>query len=660
MQSRTAVSVWQRVFRAWPWTITFATVLVTLLGACARQTATQRAAGADRRIRKIVIEGNEVLDDEEIEAHLNLKETTWAPPDRQYLFEGYLGVDRDRIEELYAAHGHYDAKVTAADVVPRRRKVVDVRFTVEEGAATRVQSVRFRWPEGPPEGPRDRRATPQRVEARAGIAVGHTFDVEVLHGSEASMQAMLCDRGYAFSKVVARARVDRAARTADVEFEVVPGPFVRIGRIEIEGLRTVPEHGVRVELGPFEHQPFSPRRLEALEDAVYGLDVFSTVTAVPATAPRDGFVDVRLVVEESRPQQLKLGVGLGLQPNRWEQYGAARYSHANLGHTLTRFDLEVRGGYAELPAIWRPQEHGPIVVVEPRLRKKGLLEDQLVWTLEPAFELGIWEGYQFYAPRARVGVSRFFTRFVETGLSHNVRFVDFFHVSPVLDASRSILGLDYRDPYLVSFVELKLALHLTDRLLEPRNGAVIEATYDLAGGIFGGQYDFHKVTPEVRGYWTPLRNRLQLAARAQLGFIVPFGDEPGAPFDLKLYLGGSNTVRGWGLRRLSPSVSQCSGSEDQGCRRIPVGGYTSALGNVEARVRTWKGLWVVGFVDVGDVDPKVATFHPARWAWSAGPGLRYDSPIGMFRLDLGVRLNDPYPWYDEPRWAFHFGLGESF
>jgi outer membrane protein assembly factor BamA len=631
-----------------------------MLGACASQNATNRAAGADQRIRKLVVEGNEALDDEEIEAHLNLKQTTWLPPDRQYLFEGFLPVDGDRIEQLYEAHGRYDAQVTDVDVIPVRRGVVDVRFVVDEGDPTEVRSLRFRWPDGPPSGPRDRRAEPRRVETRAGLAVGHTFDVELLHGAEAAMQAVLADRGYAFAKVVARARVDRVARTADVEFELRPGPFVRIGQITLEGLRTVPEHGVRVELEPFEGKPFSPRRIQAIEDAVYGLDVFSTVTAIAAETPKDGTVDVRVVVEESRPQQLKLGVGLGLQPNRWEEYAAARYSHANLGQTLTRLDLRVRAGYAELPAIWRPQEHGPIADVEPSLRKKGLLEDQLVWTLAPAFELGIWEGYQFYAPRNRVGVSRFFTRFVETGLSHTVRFVDFFDVSPVLDGSRSILGLDFRDPYLVSFVELQAALHLTDRLIDPQNGAVIEATYDLAGGIFGGQYDFHKVIPEVRGYWTPVRNRLQLAMRAQLGFIVPFGDEPGAPFDLKLYLGGSNTVRGWGMRRLSPSVSQCDGTEDQGCRRIPVGGYTSALGNVEARVRAWKGLWVVGFFDVGDVQSKVATFHPSRWAYSAGPGLRYDSPIGVFRLDLGVRLNDPYPWYHEPRWAFHFGLGESF
>jgi outer membrane protein assembly factor BamA len=637
-----------------------------MLGACASRRVAEQAAGADERIRKIVVDGNRALSDEEIEAHLNLKETTWLPPDRQYLFEGFLEVDRDRIEQLYDAHGHYDAQVTDVEVVPRRRKVVDVRFTVEEGEPTLVRSVRFVWPQGLCEGPPDRRVSPERIEARIELEVGQRFDVEELHDLEAGLEAALANRGYAFAEATASARVDRVARVADVEFAIVPGPFVRLGTIEIEGLQTVPEHGVRVEIEAFEGKPYSPRRIEAMEDAVYALDVFSTVTVLPAEESRPGphgpVVDVRIVVEESRPQQLKLGVGVGLQPNRWEQYVAARYSHANLGHTLTRLDLKVRAGYAELPAIWRPEEHGPIVDVEPSLTKKGLLEDHLVWKLEPGFELGIWEGYQFHAPRNRVGVSRFFTRFVETGLSHTLRYVDFFDVSPVLDGSRSILGLDYRDPYLVSFIELQLALHLTDRLLEPRHGVILRGTYDLAGGIFGGQYDFHKLTPELRAYWTPLRNRLQLAVRGQLGFIVPFGDEPGAPFDLKLYLGGSNTVRGWGMRRLSPSVSSCDvGMPDgQGCRRIPVGGYTSALGNAEARVRVWKGLWVVGFFDAGDVQEEVATFRSSRWAYSVGPGVRYDSPIGVFRLDLGVRLNEPYPWYGEPRWAVHFGLGESF
>ena len=635
---------------------------IVLSCACASRRAAKQVSGADDRLREIHIEGNEALDDELIEQHLNLAETTWFPlPKRRYLFEGFLEVDRDRIEQLYDAYGYHDAVVVDVRVDRVRDEVADVTFVVEEGEPTLVRAIELLWPEGPPSGPEDRRSAPRHIETKNGLSVGTPFEVEEMQHSEAAMEAALQDRGYAFAEVVGRARVDRVGKTADIEFTIVPGPFVRIGRVEIEGLQTVPEHPVRVEAEPHQGKPFSPSRIQGMEDAVYGLDVFSSVTVTHSQEPRDGVVDVKIAVEEGRPQQLKLGVGLGLQPNRWEQFGAIRYTHANLGRTLTHLTLQLRAGYAELPTLYRPQEHGPIAKLEPRLRKKGLLEDQLVWTLEPSFELGVWEGYQFYAPSNRVGVTRFFTRFVELGLSHTVRFVDFFDVSPVLDQSRSVLGLDYRDPYLLSHVSPRLTLHLTDRLLDPRHGVVLSTQYDIAGGIFGGQFDFHRITPELRAYYTPLRNRLQLAARGQLGFIVPFGDEPGAPFDLKYYLGGSNTVRGWGLRRLSPFVTQCN-AEGASCRRIPVGGYTSVLANVEVRTRAWRGLWVVAFFDMGDVQAEVATFRPETLSYSVGPALRYDTPIGTIRLDLGIRLNDPNDYVEagEPRWALHFGLGETF
>lgn len=643
---------------------TLAIALALPPGACASRRAARQVSGAEDRIRKIQIVGNEALDDEAIEEHLNLEQTQWFPlPRRAYLYEGYLEIDRQRIEELYDAHGHYDAVVTNVAVKRVREHVVDVVFEVEEGLPTEVRAVEVRWPEGPPTGPQDDRVAPGRVAALGRLTEGETFDVEELHDSEAAMESALRSRGYAFAKVEGTARVDRTERVAEVGYTLVPGPFVRLGRLEIEGLRTVPERAVRTEVEDVLGKPYSPARLERIEDAIYGLSVFSTVAVTHADEPRDGpagakVVDVKVVVEEGRPQQVELGVSLGLQPTRWEQLASVRYTHENLAQTLTSLSVRLEAGYAELPALYRPDEHGPVGTLAPRLRKKGLLEKKLVWTLEPMLQLGIWPGYQFWAASNRVGVSRFFTRFVLLGLSHNLRFVDFFDVSPVLDRSRSILGLDFRDPYLLSYIQLHGALYLTDRVAAPRHGVQLETRYDLAGGIFGGQFDFHRITPELRGYYTPLDDRLQLAARARLGFIVPFGDEPGAPIDEKLYLGGADTVRGWGPRQLSPALRRCPTGED--CLPIPIGGYTSVLMNVEARVRVWRELWGVAFFDVGDVQEEVGTFDPSHWAYTVGPGLRYQSPIGQFRLDVGIKLNDPWNRPDEPMWALHFGLGDAF
>ena len=231
-----------------------------------------------------------------------------------------------------------------------------------------------------------------------------------------------------------------------------------------------------------------------------------------------------------------------------------------------------------------------------------------------------------------------------------------------LNLGDTLLGLDFRDPYAISYVGLTPTIYAVDRIQAPNDGVVIRLEYRVASGPFGGQFDFQQLTPSLRAYWRPVE-RVQLAARAQVGMIFPFGDQPAAPIDLREYLGGTDTVRGWGLRRLAPRVDDCEPGEDYRdgvCDSIPVGGYSSVLGNVELRVRTWGKLWVAGFVDLGDVEAEVAAFDAKTWNYSTGGGLRYDSIIGKFRLDVGVRLNETPLSAGEPIWALHFGLGESF
>lgn len=633
---------------------------LSALHGCAARRAAENVAGAEGRLGSVRIRGNRALTDDEIREHLYLQGTTWFPlPRRRYFYPAFVPEDAERIEELYATRGYFAAEVVDVEIKRHRNgRVADVVFVVDEGPPTIVDSIDHAWPEGPPGGPPDRRVRRARIETRRGLQAGEPFSVKEMHQSAATMRVALQSRGYAFASVDARAEVDRPARSADVHFELRPGPWARIGDIRIEGLRLVPEHLVRNEVEQFEGKPFSPRRLQSIEDAIYGLEIFSSVTVLTVQNGRKNSVDIVVRVTEGKPQSIRVGLGLGLDPIRWEQYLATRYRHYNLFGNLTRLQLGLRAGYAELPALYNPREHGPIGVFEPSLRKKGFLEKKLVWLLEPRFEVGIQQGYQFWSPSYRAGVSRFFTRFVEVGLAHNLRYVDFFAISPTLDSRKSLLGLDFRDPYMLSYISTEGWLHFTDRIVNPRNGVRAGVAYDLAGGFVGGQFDYNKITPEIRGYYTPLKNRLQFAARAQAGLIIPFGDEPGAPFDLQYYLGGAATVRGFGLRRLSPTVEDCE--DDGDCDRVPIGGNTMVLGNFETRARVWRDLWAVAFFDMGDVQSDVTEFRPGQWNYAVGPGLRYKSRIGTFRVDVGFRLNQIDRFEGEPIWALHFGLGEPF
>lgn len=611
-------------------------------------------------VRDVEVKGNDALQDEAIVEYLNLQPTPVISfGEKSYYLPGLEQIDSDRIEDVYDAEGFFEAKVTDAQVSVRRqdkdvrRQRARVRFTVEEGEPTTVRELHFEWV-----GETVPVAERPGFERACGLLPPARFGVAPLNKGHERIVAALEDAGYAYVAVEEKARIDAQLRLADVDFRIDPGRKKTITQIRIEGLDRVPEHLVRREIDFVIGKQFKRRRVEEVESAAYGLGVFSTVTVARGPETDDDEMTLIVRVQESKMQRVKFGVGLQIDPVRWQQHGTAQYEHRNLFGKLYGFKARLQAGYAELPALYDPRQHGPIAKLDLELNKKGLLEKRLVWTEAPGVELGIWEGYQFYSLTNRLGVSRFFTRFFELSLSYNNRYTDIFDIQPDLDRNRTVLGLDFRDPYFLAFLQAKPTVYLTDSILDPKNGVQLSVTYDLANRYFGGQFNYHRFEPELRGYYRP-HDRVQLAARARAGMHLPYGEAPFVPIDQKFYLGGSNDVRGWPLRRLSPRVSLCP--DDPGsCRGTPVGGQTMLNGNLEVRVRLVGELWMAAFADAGDVRAGVLQFAPRDLLYTTGGGFRFASKVGTFRLDVGGQLNDD-PRFPEPRpWALHFGIGEAF
>jgi outer membrane protein assembly factor BamA len=651
-------------------TLTLASLV--LATACASRRI-EDVRGVEAYITQVEFVGVHRFEEKELLAYLNIGETSRLPwRDKFAYLPGVLPVDEQRILEVYRAHGYYDTEVIGMDPKvlkvgrpylagkrkgSRRPNKMKITVTVREGAPTRIRELKFVWPEA---APLDRKGRPAfaSVQEATRLHEGDVFEVPKLNqGVEAGVNAMK-ERGYPFAEVEEAAIVEPNIGV-DVVMRLTPGAQVRLAeKIRVEGLVGVPEKSVQNEIEFAPGKLYSPGLITRIEQAVYGLDVFDSVTVTVEPDKTDPKVVHAVVkVVEGNTQSVRVGPGLGFDPIRWEERVTLQYSHKNLAHNLTRFDLRTTVGYAELPSLFRPVAHGPLLKVEPTLKRKGFLEKHTVWTLAPSFELGIWQGYQFYTPTLRMGASRFFTKYVQLELTYNLRFVDFFNVSPALKTQDSILGRDFRDPYTLSYIEPALNFYFVDSILKPKNGAILGVVYDLAG--LGGDFSFHKIVPTIRGYLTP-HKRVTFALRLSTGFILPFGAKAGAPFDMRFYLGGADSVRGWGLRRLSPRVYDEDCAQEDGCSGVPVGGQTMVMANFETRVRTWRELYVAAFFDAGDVREGVRSFSPKNWNYAAGPGLRYVSKIGTFRLDLGFRLNETDRSLGERIWAIHFGLGETF
>jgi len=607
--------------------------------------------GADGRVLdNITFEGVERFSKSQLTGVMYSKEDTIIPFAGTAFYDEALATsDSQRIVELYRAHGYYHARIL--DIVERSTQdTVSLHFVVEEGPVTTIRSLSLEWATTLDE------ETTQATLNEVTLQQGEAFEVQHYNESLGFIRQTLQNRGYPLADSRGDVIVDLSQDAADIRITIEPNRPARIGQVHIEGLVNVPEAPVQVELEFARGESFSPARLFQMEESLRAMRVFSWVSAQHAPEIHDGLVDVVIQVSEADPHSIRIGAELSIDTLRWQEQLRLDYTHTNLFGELTRLDLEVLGGWAQLPNPWATELNGPVASFRPRFTKKGLLERHLLWSLEPKIAVDLEEGYQYWTVRNRLGVSRWFAGRFLLGVGQAADFVDFFNLSPELDQRTALLGRDFRDPYLLSSVELNAAAFFVDHIMAPTNGVIVEATYNLAGPFVLSDFDFHKTLLTMRAYLKPF-SRLQLASRIRGGLIVPYGDDGAVPFNQRYYLGGATSMRGWGSRRLSPRIQECIDEDD--CLTIPIGGYSMIQGNFEARVEVIKKFHVIGFFDVGDVQADTWTIDPALWNYSAGPGLRLDSPFGTVRLDLGFRLNDPGIYTGEPGWGIYFGLGQT-
>jgi outer membrane protein assembly factor BamA len=145
----------------------------------------------------------------------------------------------------------------------------------------------------------------------------------------------------------------------------------------------------------------------------------------------------------------------------------------------------------------------------------------------------------------------------------------------------------------------------------------------------------------------------------------------GIPQTHRFYAGGGNSVRGWNSRDLIAGGN--SGGQ--------LGGNLALEGSVELRTNILQSLrdglfdkiWLVQFIDAGNVWGQMGDFRLSSVAIAAGIGIRYDTFFGPFRMDWGFRVYNPAE-PDGRRWItqrqlfgqtfkeaiFHFGIGNAF
>jgi outer membrane protein insertion porin family len=201
-----------------------------------------------------------------------------------------------------------------------------------------------------------------------------------------------------------------------------------------------------------------------------------------------------------------------------------------------------------------------------------------------------------------------------------------------------------------------------DNILDAHKGLLQSEEIDFNSTKLGSNVDFAKLTTQT-AYYKKIKYNIIWANSIRIGLAQPFSNSF-VPLSEAFFSGGGSTLRGFPLDSAGPQrpVEVCSTGSSTDCTyiKVPSGGNELLILNSEFRIPMpiKKDLGMAVFYDGGNVFPNVG-FHDFTSLYSnnVGLGLRYATPVGPIRVDVGRNLN-PVPGISATQ--YFISIGQAF
>lgn len=617
-------------------------------------------------IQAIDFVGNESIDSDHLLAQTMLEFPSLSHPlrPRPRFRRNTFGRELRLVEEYYRRNGFggVDARLDSVIVLAPRNDV-RLRVRIREGPRTRIRELRF---------------LPQPVfsleELRDivpfGVGDAYPFSDVVLGRATRAIRLAFLTHGYLAVAVRDSTILSADSSAALIVYRMEPGSQFKVRAVSISGNDHTLPYVIQRELRIQPGQVYSYKLVEDSRQNLYSTGLFRSV-AIREEDPdaAASTVDLAVRVVERNNRFIEGSIGFGRR-DAFEVNLSAAWGHRNLWgrgqglRFLTTFAYNIEEGgdryYNEyrlaytMPHLWGTRLHfAPSVNFT--LDQRQVDVDIQGWQIEAPFL------YQFGSyTTAGAGASMAFT---ETTLPEEE------------------ITEDLRETRLVFASATRNA---SSDLFNPKSGDIRSLSVERAG--LGGENYFTRISGSYTRYVPIGRNVLALGLRG--GWVEAFGASReeavattigihGVPFEYLYQAGGSSTVRGFEVAALGSPVTvtqrESGGGTDVEVQTVNVqAGTVLLIGNLELRRPVpWFSRWNLDmalFVDAGNVWEDFGAFLDARFGprldrhytsiadlrWSYGFGIRYPTPFGPIRIDLGV----PMKTFGRREW--HFAVGHPF
>jgi outer membrane protein insertion porin family len=595
-----------------------------------------------------------------------------------------VGADVLRIQGYYRQRGFSAVKVTSQ--VERREpkagsEFVRVRLVIAEGVRSVIDSVNFQG---------NTAIDAAALRSAIGSAPGQPYFEPRISDDGDSIALLYLNRGYPEVTVEPAPKAIGDGSKVELVFNVREGPQILIDHVLIVGNQRTSRDTIMREVQLKSGQPLSQQQEDETRTRITALGLFRRVDISYLQLPGErNRRDVVITVEEAPVNTISYGGGL--------EGGKRLVRSSETADAVEEFQIAPRGffqiGRRNLfgkdrsldlftRVSFRPKGVSATPGATPSLEtdaggygfneyltrltygERRILGTESDITISGGLEQADRSSFAFN----RRGASATITRRINRTLGISGRYgIDKTELVRIKSNFAAQPDIDRLFPQVrLSSVASSLIRDTRVDPLEPTGGSLIGADAELAARRIGSQVGFFKTFLQGFTYrQLPRARSTVLVFGARVGLATGFPRTvttdgvttivEDLPASERFFAGGDTTVRGFTLDRLgAPDTIDSDG--------FPTGGNGLIVLNAEARIPLRGGLGAVAFVDGGNVWPTVSDMDFSQMRGSVGFGLRYRSPVGPIRVDLGFKLDRrmlPEGERERPT-ALHISLGQAF
>lgn len=581
------------------------------------------------KIRRIVISGNECIDDDEIKNIMETKEWgffSFLTKSGRYEMEK-LRTDLERIRAYYMDKGYMKVIVGEPSVeVSADKRWIYISIPVEEGKKYFIDEVGVE---------NNKIYRKETLLKELKIRKGEPFSRSKVSEDILHLTKKFEDIGYANANVDPLINVNEQKRTVGIVYSIESGNLVYINRIEIEGNTKTRDKVIRREMRIAEGDLYNGTSIAFSRQRIYATGFFDEVK-IKTQLKKNDLMDLTVEVKEGRTGTLTAGFGFSSLENFIGTFQASFGNFLGFGQRV-RINFEISSR-----------------------RKSVLLSFLDNYFLDTDWSFGvdlyaIDRNYIDFTKRSYGGqlrVGRILSDFSRFYLSYRIEDVS------IMDIRGSELSILFKGG-VTSSLSAEIFRDTKDHPFDPTKGNYTYGIVEIAGKYLGGDFDFLKTTLGHQSFFNPLwKFVIMVGAKINYGYEL---NGRRLPYSERYFVGGIYTVRGFDYNILSPRTRVLSIENEpySYTREVVFGGNKAVIFNAELIFPIFEeaGIKGVFFFDAGRsfLEEENISLSRIRMGW--GFGFRWFTPIAPFRFEWGFPImRKP----GERSVVFEFSIGTFF